>query len=143
MTNKPEIIKGLYNAGYPQKVIRFITHCNQAYISKVVNEKISPLSQPSNELEPTELRRKEVIDKLLLAVKIPTLGITDQDKIYIQILKQLMMEKEVVHKTVYPALSTHLFHKLWTQKDIDILDFQSEEMLGINKEAFDDTFNIE
>lgn len=143
MTNRPEIIKELYNAGYPQKVIRFITHSNQAYISKVVNEQIARLTPPSKELNEIELKRKEVIDKLRLAEKIPTLGITDQDKIYIQILKQLMLEKDVVHKKVYPSLSNSLFHKLWVQKNINLLDFESEEMLGIDSEAFRDTFNIE
>lgn len=140
--NKPSLIKALLDAKLPQKVVRFVTHSKQAYISKVANNKLHESIQGCLDLDETEADRFSLIQKIYSLPHLPTEGITESDKQYIHLLKELMVDKDIVYETLYPSLRKTYFLKIWSDRNINFLDFDST-LIGIDRELYLDTFNID
>ncbi len=141
--NKPSLIKALLDEQkLPQKVVRFVTHSKQAYISKIANGKLHGTICPALDLDEVEMDRFNTIKTIYSLPHLPTEGITESDKQYIHLLKELLIDKEVVYQNLYPSLTKSYFLKIWSDKTINFLDFDSN-LIGIDKELYLDTFNIE
>lgn len=129
------LIKKLIEAGYKDKHICMVAQANQPYVSKVRNEKIHSETnlEPSEELNLDEgqQRRLKALNTILAIPEIFRSGTTEQDLIYIHVLKFFMVVKEDVYN-LYFHLSKRQFSRYWVKKDVDILKFQSE-LINVDK----------
>jgi hypothetical protein len=123
------LIKQLIQAGYKDKHICMVAQANQPYVSKVRNEKIHVETklEPSDELnlDEAQQRRLKTLNTILAIPEIFRSGTTEQDLIYIHVLKFFMVQKEDVYN-LYFHLSKRQFNRYWVKKDVDILKFESE-----------------
>lgn len=123
--NRPGVIKYLYSIGLPQKHIQIITNANQAYISKVINEKIRVAAQADPILSTEEATRLLVLQKILQLKPLPDQkGLTDQDRCYIRLLRLLMVDKEDIEH-LYDEVSKTTLANIGRNDKIDIRNFNS------------------
>jgi hypothetical protein len=123
--NRPGTIKYLHSIGLKQKHIQIITNANQAYISKVINEKIRAKTKIDPILTNQEALNLLVLEKLL---KLKPLSeqesLTEQDKCYIRLLRLLMVDKKDIEK-LYSKVSKTTLANIGRDKNIDLHKFNS------------------
>lgn len=122
------LIKELIEKGYRDKHICLITKCNQPYVSKIRNGKIHIYTTLENGelliLTEEQRKRLDTLNKLIALPELVNRNTTDQDIMYIHLLKFLMVEKEDVYN-LYFHLSKKQFNRYWVMKGIDIRYFDS------------------
>lgn len=132
------LIKELIEKGYKDKHICMITHAKQPYVSKVRNGKIhvNTVLQENEKLEMTEdqVKRLDVINRILSIPELTTPGTSEQDLYYIQVLKFFMVDKEDVID-LYIHLSKNQVRNYWRKKDVNILKFNSE-LIGVPHKVY-------
>ena len=127
------LIRDLFEKGYKDKHICMITHAKQPYVSKIHNGIIqSKVFLPEGEelvLTEREIKRKKALDTILTIPEVYSVEDERQQYIYVHVLKFFMVPKKEVYKQ-YFHWSRNYFHAVWTDKTIDIRDFDSE-LIGI------------
>lgn len=123
--NRPGTIKYLHFIGLKQKHIQIITGANQAYISKVINEKIRAKTKIDPILTNQEALNLLVLAKLLKLKPLPEQeSLTEQDRCYIRLLKLLMVDKKDI-ENLYNKVSKIRLADIGRNKDIDLHKFDS------------------
>lgn len=123
--NRPGTIKYLHSIGLKQKHIQIITNANQAYISKVINEKIRAKTKIDPILTNQEALNLLVLEKLLKLKPLPEQeSLTEQDRCYIRLLKLLMVDKKDIEK-LYSKVSKTTLANIGRDKNIDLHKFNS------------------
>ena len=111
---KPLLVKKLIRDGYKDKHICMIAQVKQPYVSKIRNGKIhqQTILNDSEEIALTEkeILRQQAIHKFLELPEIYTPGTTEQDLIYMHVLKFMMVDKEDVYN-LYFHLSKRQFNR--------------------------------
>ena len=132
------LIKQLIGKGYKDKHICMIAQANQPYVSKIRNKKIhvNTVVEADEYFKVTEeqTNRLNVLNKIISLPEIFTSGTTEQDIIYMHVLKFFMVEKEDVYN-LYFHLSKRQFRNYWVMKDVDILNFDTS-LIGIDKQVY-------
>lgn len=132
------LVKELINKGYKDKHICMIVQCNQPYVSKIRNQKIHKnttlMSNETFTIKEKQIKRLNALNKIISLLEIFTSGTTEQDIIYMHVLKFFMVEKEDVYN-LYFHLSKRQFRNYWVMKDVDILNFDTS-LIGIEKEVY-------
>ena len=132
------LIKQLIGRGYKDKHICMIAQANQPYVSKIRNKKIhvNTVVEADEHFKVTEeqTNRLNVLNKIISLPEIFTSGTTEQDIIYMHVLKFFMVEKEDVYN-LYFHLSKRQFRNYWVMKDVDILNFDTS-LIGIDKQVY-------
>lgn len=132
------LIKQLIDKGYKDKHICMIAQANQPYVSKIRNKKIhvSTILEADEYFEVTEeqTNRLNALNKIISLPEIFTSGTTEQDIIYMHVLKFFMVEKEDVYN-LYFHLSKRQFRNYWVMKDVDILNFDTS-LIGVEKQVY-------
>lgn len=127
------LIKALIEKGYKDKHICMITHAKQPYVSKIRNKKmhLDTVLEEDELLALTEEQEKRLnaVNRILSIPELTTSGTTEQDLIYIQVLKFFMVDREDI-LNLYLHLSTNQVRNYWRKKGVDILKFDSE-LIGI------------
>lgn len=135
---KPLLVKKLIRDGYKDKHICMIAQVKQPYVSKIRNGKIhqQTILNDSEEIALTEkeILRQQAIHKFLELPEIYTPGTTEQDLIYMHVLKFMMVDKEDVYN-LYFHLSKRQFNRYWVKKDVDIRLFDSN-LIGIDSKVY-------
>jgi hypothetical protein len=136
--HKPLFVKQLIKEGYKDKQICMIAQVKQPYVSKIRNGKIHQQTK-IDEFEQVipyedERSRQEAMQRILELPELYTPGTTEQDLIYMHLLKFLMVEKEDVYN-LYFHLSKRQFNRYWVKKDVDITLFDSE-LIGIDSKVY-------
>ena len=138
MEDKVLLIKHLIQKGYKDKHICMIAQAKQPYVSKIRNGKIHKNTNlnPGERLELTQdqTKRLEAVNRILTLPEILTPGTTDNDIVYMHVLKFFMVEQEDVYN-LYFHLSKSGFRNLWRMKGVDILSFNSE-LIGIEQQVY-------
>lgn len=115
-----------------------IAQVKQPYVSKIRNGKIHRETKLKvNQeliLSEDESLRQEAVNKILQLPEIFTAGTSEQDLIYMHVLKFFMVEKEDVYN-LYFHLSKRQFNRYWVKKDVDIRLFDSE-LIQINSKVY-------
>jgi hypothetical protein len=132
------LIKELIDKGYRDKHICLITKANQPYVSKIRNGKIH-LDTNLNAgelliLTEEQRKRLDTLNSLIALPEIVNMNTTDQDIMYIHLLKFLMVEKEDVYN-LYFHLSKKQFNRYWVMKKVDIRYFDSNA-IGIDQRDY-------
>lgn len=132
------VIKDLIEKNYKDKHICMIAQAKQPYVSKIRNKKIHINTSIDNnetlEYTLSQKKRKEALDKILMLPEILTPGTTDNDIVYMHVLKFFMVDKEDVYN-LYFHLSKTQFRNYWRMKDVDILKFDTS-LIGIDQEIY-------
>lgn len=127
--HKALVVKQLIQDGYKDKHICMIAQVKQPYVSKIRNGKIHRETTLKENQELTlsedESLRQEALNKILQLPEIFTAGTSEQDLIYMHVLKFFMVEKEDVYN-LYFHLSKRQFNRYWVKKDVDIRLFDSQ-----------------
>ena len=135
--NRPGTIKYLHSIGLPQKHIQIITHANQAYISKVINNRIRTSVEIDPILNTEEATRLLILQQLLQLKQLPNQkGLTDQDRCYIRLLRLLMVDKEDIEH-LYDEVSKTTLSNIGRNDKIDVREFDST-LLNINPSDYFD-----
>ena len=132
------LVKELISKGYKDKHICMIAQCNQPHVSKIRNQKIhkNTFLMPDETFNITaeQTKRLNTLNKIISLPEIFTSGTTDQDIIYMHVLKFFMVDKEDVYN-LYFHLSKRQFRNYWLMKDVDILSFDTS-LIGVEKEVY-------
>lgn len=122
-------IKELIGLGYKDKHICMIMQVNQPYVSKIRHGKIhantNPTEEEKNILNEKQRKRFDMVNLIMSAPELITSGMTDQDVLYIHLLKFFMVKKEKIYNLYFHITKT-AFNKIWTSKDVNILEFDSK-----------------
>ena len=131
-------IKELIGLGYKDKHICMIVQVKQPYVSKIRHGKIHVNTNPTEEekdiLNKEQRKRLDMVNLIMSAPELITSGMTEQDTLYIHLLKFCMVKKEKIYKLYFHITKT-AFNKIWTAKDVNILEFDSK-LLGIDSRDY-------
>lgn len=112
--HKALIVKKLIQDGYKDKHICMIAQVKQPYVSKIRNGKIHKDTKLKENqeliLSEEESSRQEAVNKILQLPEIFNAGTSEQDLIYMHVLKFFMVEKEDVYN-LYFHLSKRQFNR--------------------------------
>jgi len=126
-------IKELISKDYQDKHIAMVMQVDRSYVNKVRNRVL----RSSIVLKPDEIviftgeekTRLETLEKILAAPELMVSGTTEQDMIYIHVLKFFGVSKDEVYN-LYFHLSKRQLGNLWAKADVKIVEFDSR-LIGI------------
>ena len=124
---------------YTQKQVAIITKLKRSYISKVAGLKIGANAVLNDNLNPQMQERKDLLDFFLSVPVLTRCGFTQDDKIYVGVLRHLGVPKKDLLE-LYRNSKTS-FTKAYHKK-VDIGQFDSAK-LGVDKEKFLDLIEVE
>lgn len=134
------LIKEMIGKGYKDKHICMVMQENQPYVNRIRSGKIHKNTfigrEESVEMTEREKSRLNALNTILKMPEIPGRGFTEQDEIYIRVLKFFLIEKEEVYN-LYFHLTKKQFYGTWVRKGIDLRKFISER-IGVSYEDYID-----
>ena len=127
------LIKELIGSDYQDKQISMITKVSRSYINKIRNGQF----RKNVELKPNEKTniteeqkiRLNTLNKLIAAPELINSTTSEQDLIYIHVLKFFGIAKDEVFN-LYFHLSKKQLGRYWMKADVNILNFDSR-LIGI------------
>lgn len=129
------LIKELLKQGFSEKLIVMIVQVKQPYVNKIKNGRLHFMTcldeGETLEITPEQQRRLSAAQKILSVSSLPTVGITQQDFMYMHLLRFLLVPKEKIY-ALYDNLSHSRIDRYLLKKDVDILAFDST-LLNIPK----------
>lgn len=134
------LIKDMIKSGYKDKHICMVMQENQPYINRIRSGRIhkNTFLEKDEVVKMTdrEKARLNALNTILQMPELPGRGFTEQDKIYIRVLKFFLIEKRDVYD-LYFHLTKKQFYGTWVSKDIDLRKFISER-IGVPYEDYID-----
>lgn len=131
--------KKLYQDGYSNKQIKMVTKLSDSSISRIVSGKTYKQVAADSFVRDTVFEdRIHVLNVLLECHEIPgSIGLDDNNKLYIQILKKIGVNFDKV-KNLYYDISKKALRKSWDYPSSNIADFDPIK-LGL---AIDDILDL-
>jgi len=126
-------IKDLISKDYQDKHIAMIAQVNRSYVNKLRNGVLrSDVKIKEGEFYTVDLMdvvRQKTLDRIVAVPELMISGTTEQDMIYIHVLKFFGISKDEVYN-LYFHLSKRQLGNLWAKADVKIVDFDSR-LIGI------------
>lgn len=127
------LVKHLIGKDYEDKHISMITKVSRSYINKIRKNqfRVDDVLKDGEEIVMTveQEKRLNTLNKILAVPELMIHGTSEQDLIYIHVLRFFGVPKEEVFN-LYFHLSKKQFGRLWMKGGVDILQFDSR-IIGI------------